>query len=184
MSKPGMIFIIVPCVIGGGVLSFTAMAVEQRPIFVPASLSSRSITRLSLATMQTSSRNRMWGLPYSTPVPSNDAWLRRRARGAHARDNEHFCQHRVCTLMGEHVAQMRRHRTHPPPQRLVSVATARANTSRKYAAAALTCVNQLPGSWRRGRRRGNRAPVHARSRASGRTPTSRWTPCGALWARV
>ena len=183
MSKPGMIFIIVPCVIGGGVLSFTAMAVEQRPIFVPASLSSRSITRLSLATMQTSSRNRMWGLPYSTPVPSNDAWLRRRARGAHARDNEHFCQHRVCTLMGEHVAQMRRHRTHPPPQRLVS-ATARANTSRKYAAAALTCVNQLPGSWRRGRRRGNRAPVHARSRASGRTQTSRWTPCGALWARV
>ena len=65
---------------------------------------------------------------------------------------------------------------------------ARANTLRKCAAAAAapTCMDQLPESRRRGRRRG-RSPEFrdARGRAGERTQTAGWrSPCGvrrALW---
>ena len=79
---------------------------------------------------------------------------------------------------------------HPPTTRSCwcQSTPARANTLRKCAAAAAapTCMDQLPESRRRGRRRG-RSPEFrdARGRAGERTQTAGWrSPCGvrrALW---
>ena len=76
---------------------------------------------------------------------------------------------------GEYVAQMRRHRTHPPH--------AAANVSR-HRPGRTRCRRRthLHGPAvrkpRRGRSPENRAPVHARGRASGRTQTAGWrSPC-------
>ena len=83
---------------------------------------------------------------------------------------------------GEYVAQMRRHRTHPP-HAAANVSRHRPGRTRSRRRTHLH--GPAVRKPRRGRSPENRAPVHARGRASGRTQTAGWrSPCGgrrSLW---